>query len=228
MKDLKHLSIIMDGNGRWAQNQGMSRSRGHIAGARNVLKIIKDIRQRGIQTVSLFAFSTENWQRPQNEVNLLMRLLTHSLKKQISFFNQLEINVKIIGDRSNLNSELISAIDEVEFQTTENNKLNLILAINYSGKYDICQAIKRIDPRDLHNLTTEKISSYLLTADYPMPDLIIRTGDENRISNFFLWQAAYAEIHFQSKYWPNFDAADLEQHICDYKNKQRRFGKISA
>jgi undecaprenyl diphosphate synthase len=228
MHDLQHLAIIMDGNGRWAQNQGMSRGRGHIAGARNVLEIIRQVSKKKIQTLSLFAFSTENWQRPKSEVNLLMRLLTHSLKKQISFFNQFEINVNIIGDRSNLNADLISAIKDVELKTKRNKKLNLILAINYSGKYDICQAIKKLDSADIPHLTTEKLSSYLLTAEYPMPDLIIRTGDENRISNFFLWQAAYAEIHFQTKYWPDFSATDLDQHICTYNKKQRRFGRISA
>lgn len=227
MNELKHLAIIMDGNGRWAEHQGLIRSQGHLAGAKNLKQIIKHVLNCKIQTLSLFAFSTENWNRPQNEVDLIMKLFLRALKGQISFFSNEGIKVKVIGDRSKLGSELVQTILEVENATINNQNLNLILAINYSGQFDICQAIKSIPLNEIENLTTDKFSSYLLTSEYPFPDLIIRTGNENRISNFFLWQAAYSEFQVESKYWPDFNSSDLDRHIAFYKSRHRRFGKVS-
>ncbi len=219
----------MDGNGRWADKRGMNRGRGHIAGARKAFEIIDYVCKSNITTLSLFAFSTDNWQRPPAEVNLLMKLMTHSLKTKIAFFQKRNIKLKIIGDLSRLPQGLQDSIFELENKTATNRGLELVIAINYSGQYDICQAVQRLIELkiDMSNLNPSDLSSLLLTANFKNPDLLIRTGGESRLSNFYLWQSAYAEIQFQSKYWPDFETEDLDQHIKTFAKVERRFGKTS-
>ena len=229
MNSINHLSIIMDGNGRWANQRGLNRSRGHIAGARRAFEIIRYMSEKNISTLSLFVFSKENWLRPVVEVNTLMRLLSKSLEEKAEFFSELGIRLKVIGDRSGLPLAAIESIVKVEEATSANTGMNLVLAVNYSGQYDICQAIGRMNQKKPSetNANPDDLKNYLLTADMPNPDLIIRTGGECRLSNFFLWQSAYSELHFNDKFWPDFDNGDLERHIDKFFKTQRRFGAIS-
>lgn len=230
MNSIKHLAIIMDGNGRWATNQKLSRTRGHIAGARCAFEIIRDVSQTDISTLSLFAFSKENWKRPEIEVSVLMRLLARSLEDKIPFFMEYGIKIKVIGDRQGLPQPVIKSIDLAEKITFANKGLKLIIAVNYSGQHDICQAVKHMarEKLDLSSITEQDLEKSLLTGAFVNPDLIIRTGGENRISNFFLWQAAYAEIHFEEKFWPDFKSDDLDRHFRKFYKTERRFGKTSA
>lgn len=228
MNSMKHLSIIMDGNGRWAKRQGLNRSRGHFAGARIAFELIKDISSRNISTLSLFTFSKENWTRPTNEVNTLMRLLAKSLDDKTDFFRDLGIKLTVIGDRNGLPQMTIDSIARAEAATDGGTKMKLILAVNYSGQYDICQAIDRRNQemQGRKPTTPEDLQKYLLTAGLPNPDLIIRTGGESRLSNFYLWQSAYSEIHFNDKFWPDFSASDLDDHLGTFFKSERRFGAI--
>lgn len=230
MNQLKHVSIIMDGNGRWAHARGLRRVRGHMEGARTTLEIIRYASQVRLNTLSLFAFSKENWQRPWSEVNALMRLFTKVLSDHVRTFDDLDIRLTVIGDRRGLSKSLIEKIYEIERETSKNAGLNLVIALNYSGQYDVCQAVERMakEERALLNIEPRRLESFLLTASMPNPDLVIRTGGESRLSNFYLWQCAYAEIHFEEKLWPDFHSADLAKHIEKFVNTERRFGKTSA
>lgn len=230
MNCINHLAIIMDGNGRWATNKGLSRARGHIAGARNAFDIIRHVSDLRISTLSLFAFSKENWSRPEIEVNMLMRLLARSLEDKIPFFTKFGIRLRVIGDRDGLSQSVTKSIHQAEECTARNQGLNLLIAVSYSGQYDICQAIRRLgrENSDLSQLDVQDLQRSLLTGDVANPDLIIRTGGENRLSNFFLWQAAYSEIHFEEKYWPDFKSDDLDRHLEKFLKTERRFGRTSA
>jgi undecaprenyl diphosphate synthase len=230
MNRINHLAIIMDGNGRWATNQNLSRTRGHIAGARSAFEIIHYVSQTDISTLSLFAFSKENWGRPKIEVSVLMRLLARSLEEKIPFFMEVGIKVQIIGDRDGLPLPVIKSIDQAEEITSGNQGLKLLIAVNYSGQHDICQAIKRMarEQIDLSQIKVQDIENTLLTGAFANPDLIIRTGGESRLSNFFLWQAAYAEIHFEEKFWPDFKSDDLDRHFMKFSKTERRFGRTSG
>lgn len=230
MNCIHHLAMIMDGNGRWATNQNWSRTKGHIAGARNAFEIIRYVSQTDISTLSLFAFSKENWRRPQIEVSALMHLLARSLADKISFFMEYDIQIRVIGDREGLLQQVIQSIDQAEQITSRNQGLKLLIAVNYSGQHDICQAIKHLarEKGDLSLTKEQDIESALFTGAFENPDLIIRTGGDNRLSNFFLWQAAYAEIHFEEKLWPDFKCDDLDRHFQKFYKTERRFGKTSA
>jgi undecaprenyl diphosphate synthase len=228
-----HIAIIMDGNGRWAKERGNLRVFGHQAGVDSVRDTVETCAQMGIPHLTLFAFSTENWSRPLTEVNALMQLLIQSLRKETKKLVENDIRLVAVGQLDRLpekcHRELIEAIE-----ITKNNKrLQVCLALSYSGRWDLTQAVNRItelvrngdiDPGDV---TEELIQSHLTTAGIPDPDLLIRTGGEFRISNFLLWQAAYTELFISKKYWPDFRRNELYKAIESYQQRERRFGKIS-
>ena len=226
----RHIAIIMDGNGRWAQKRLMPRILGHHAGVKAVRKIVEYCAKSGIEVLSLFAFSSENWRRPQDEVNLLMDLFMATLQSEVDKLDDNNIRLKIIGDKSAFSEKLQARILAAEAQTANNAGLTLVIAANYGGRWDITQALQRISlaiqqgelaPQDI---SEQLINQYLVTADLPEPDLFIRSGGEERISNFLLWQLAYTEFYFTDVLWPEFDQDVLEQAIISFKTRQRRFG----
>ena len=227
-----HVAIIMDGNGRWAQARGLPRIYGHQEGKRNVKRIVRHAANLGIKYLSLFAFSTENWKRPKEEVNGLMEILRLGLQEERPEFIRERINVVFFGDRSKLPREVLEEMELTESLTASNNRLYLAFAINYSGRDDILRAVKRISQKvargeiDISEIDDRLISQELDTRNFPDPDLIIRTSGELRISNFFLWQSAYSEFYFTSVLWPDFDEKEFDLAIEAYQSRKRRFGGI--
>lgn len=220
----QHLGIIMDGNRRWAKEKKLPVFKGHIEGLATLEKIIKHCRKRGIKNLTVFAFSTENWQRPQREVNFLMNLckkaLTHDFQKLVED----SIRVKIIGEKEKLSKGLISSLEEIE-ETTKNNKdMTLNIALSYGGRAEIASAMKNIIKNKISpdKITEKTIAENLWTSDL---DFLIRTGKEQRLSNFLIWQAAYAELYFSEKYWPDFTEKDLDLALEDFAARNRRHGK---
>tara|TARA_B110000003_G_scaffold49295_1_gene48086 strand:- start:582 stop:1280 length:699 start_codon:yes stop_codon:yes gene_type:complete len=226
-----HIAIIMDGNGRWAENCGKGRKFGHQKGAKSAREVVRYIGSLGIEYLTLYAFSTENWGRPIKEVNLLMSLFIETLDLEISDLNDNNVKIKFIGDRSSLKDSLVKKIEKAEILTTTNQGLKLSVALAYGGRWDIINAAKNIlkkikksevNPSDLG----EKLfSSSLQLGDIPDPDLLIRTGGERRISNFLLWNIAYTELYFDDVLWPEFSKNNLDQAIEFYKERKRRYGK---
>jgi len=227
-----HVAIIMDGNGRWAQARGLPRIYGHQEGKRNVKRIVRHAANLGIKYLSLFAFSTENWKRPKEEVNGLMEILRLGLQEERPEFIREGINVVFFGDRSKLPREVLEEMELTESLTASNDRLYLAFAINYSGRDDILRAVKRISQKvargeiDISEIDDRLISQELDTRNFPDPDLIIRTSGELRISNFFLWQSAYSEFYFTSVLWPDFDEKEFDLAIEAYQSRKRRFGGI--
>lgn len=227
-----HVAIIMDGNGRWAQARGLPRIYGHQEGKRNVKRIVRHAANLGIKYLSLFAFSTENWKRPKEEVNGLMEILRLGLQEERPEFIREGINVVFFGDRAKLPREVLEEMELTESLTASNNRLYLAFAINYSGRDDILRAVKRISQKvargeiDISEIDDRLISQELDTRNFPDPDLIIRTSGELRISNFFLWQSAYSEFYFTSVLWPDFDEREFDLAIEAYQSRKRRFGGI--
>lgn len=230
MNKLRHLAIIMDGNGRWATGRNQPRSFGHVSGAKAAFDIIAYSAQIGIPVLSLFAFSKDNWRRPAAEVNMLMRILAKSLNDRLPLFQSLGIRLKVIGDRDQIPRHVRNEIERAEIATSEQCGMELLVAINYSGQFDIVQAVRRLakENASLASVTNETLQNALLTGDAPNPDLIIRTGGDTRLSNFFLWQAANSEIHFEDKLWPDFQCDDLNRHLVRFATTERRFGKTGA
>ena len=228
----KHVAIIMDGNGRWAKEKGLPRSAGHRAGINRVKEVIKAASGLGIKVITLFAFSAENWARPQKEINLLMRALDNFLESQINELDKNNIRFKIIGVDDPIPQYLLTKIKKAEARTEENTGLIFVLALNYGSRQEITEAAKRFaaavvnGEADLDSLDTEGFAKYFYTAGLPDPDLLIRTSGEMRISNFLLWQLSYAELYFPKKYWPDFSNKDLEKAIHIYHGRERRFGKV--
>lgn len=228
-----HIAIIMDGNGRWAKSKGLQRIDGHKQGAQVVREIIEYAAKIGIKYLSLFAFSTENWQRPATEVEALMQLLIQSIQNHRNEIHKNDIRLVFIGDLNKLPIECYKSILEIMEQSKNNNGLTVCVALSYSGKWDILQATKRIIEYFHHNnasidiLDEKMFSSFLSTANLPDPDLLIRTSGETRISNFYLWQSAYCELYFVDKFWPDFTQDDLKKAIEYYALRERRFGKTS-
>lgn len=226
----RHIAIIMDGNGRWAQKRLMPRIMGHYAGVKAVRKIVEYCAKLNIEVLSLFAFSSENWRRPQDEVSLLMELFMNTLQSEVDKLEKNNIRLKIIGDKSGFPDKLQAKILDAEAQTEKNQGLTLLIAANYGGRWDITQAVRKIASEvksggiDEQNISEELISQHLVTADLPEPDLFIRSGGEERISNFLLWQLAYTEFYFTDALWPDFDQLALESAISSFKGRQRRFG----
>ncbi len=224
MNPLKHVAIIMDGNGRWGIKHFNSRNKGHKAGLETVETVIKVALEKNIPYLTLFAFSTENWKRPKNEVNFLFNLLENFLKKKIEEFNKHQIKLKIIGEKKfpiKLNKLLISS----ENKTKKNLKLQINLALNYGSKNEIINAIKLLKKKKI-KINEKNLSKMLYTSNIPDPDLLIRTGNTNRLSNFLLWQLSYSEIFFSKKLWPDFKSKDFLNIIFKYQKIKRNFGNI--
>lgn len=222
-----HLGIIIDGNRRWAQKRGLPSFEGHRRGLEKVKEIGKWCKKRGVKILTLFAFSTENWDRSKTEVNYLMKLLGQALaKKNIKEIDKEGIKIQVIGQRGKLPSQLQETIKKAE-EITQNNKEGILnIALSYGGRAEIVEAVKKIVKKNpLSEITEDLISRNLWTAGEPYPDLIIRTAGEQRLSNFLLWQAAYSELYFSEKYWPEFTEKDLDEALRNYAQRQRRFGK---
>ena len=228
----KHVAIIMDGNGRWARQRGLSRSAGHRAGIKRIKEIVKSASELGIKIITIFAFSTENWQRPRREVNMLMRAFFNFLNKEIRELHKNNIRFQTIGRDKPLQPEIIRRIREAEKLTAKNSGLTVVLALNYGERAEIVDAAKQFAqsvcsgeyrPSQLD----EKIfSDFLYAPSLPEPDLLIRTSGEIRISNFLLWELAYTELYFTEKYWPDFTKDDLIEAVSEYQKRQRRFGRV--
>lgn len=219
----------MDGNGRWAQKRVLPRRMGHVKGAGNLKEVVKACFERGIEYLTVFAFSTENWRRPPDEVALLFDLFAQYLHKEVENLRQRGCRLRIIGDRSAFSQELQTEMQRVEIATAHNTQLHLTIALNYGGRWDVIQAVKNwqlAHPyQTVDELTPAGLDRYLSTADLPEPDLLIRTGGESRLSNFLIWQCAYTELHFSSQYWPDFNAKSLDAALESYSERVRRFGK---
>ena len=224
MNPLNHVAIIMDGNGRWGLKHKNSRNAGHKAGLNTVEKIIKETIKNKIQFLTLYAFSTENWKRPKKEVNFLFNLLEKFLISRIDELYKQNIKLKIIGVK-NFSSKLNSLLNESEKKTFKNRKLQINLALNYGSKFELINAFKSLKKNN-EKINEKNLTKYLQTKNIPDPDLLIRTGNTQRLSNFLLWQSAYAEIFFEKKLWPEFNEKDYNKIIKKFKNIKRNFGKI--
>ena len=221
-----HICIIMDGNGRWASMKGLSRTEGHKAGVDSVRRIIKHCSKIDIEYLTLFTFSQENWNRPKTEVLSLMKLLVSSLNSELKLMIENNIRFKVIGNLDQLDLITKKSLLKAESSTSSNTGLNLCLAISYGGRQEIITAINKIIDSKQDCINEKDFSNFLYTANIPDPDLLIRTGDEYRISNFLLWQMAYTEIYFSKVFWPDFKEKDLDCAIKDFKSRERRFGKL--
>ena len=224
MNPLNHVAIIMDGNGRWGLKYKNSRNAGHKAGINTVEKIIKETLKQNIKYLTLYAFSTENWQRPKKEINYLFKLLETFLIDRLDDLNKQNIKLKIIG-KKNFSYKLNNLLKSSEKKTSKNTKLQVNLALNYGSKYEIVHAIKNLILKK-EKITENNLVKYLQTKNIPDPDILIRTGNTKRLSNFLLWQLAYSEIFFEKKLWPDFNEKDYHQIIKKYKNIKRNFGKV--
>jgi undecaprenyl diphosphate synthase len=229
----RHIAIIMDGNGRWAKKRGLPRIAGHNEGVESVRDTVEACGQLGVQYLTLYAWSTENWKRPQDEVSLLMRLLLKALKDETDRLHKNNVRIQAIGETVRLPQEVQNELLEDIQRTKENTGLTLTLALSYSGRWDLAGAMKRVacdvkaGKLDPMQITEETVASYLSTAGVPDPDLLIRTSGEFRISNFLLWQLAYTEIYITPKNWPAFRRDELYAAIRDYQRRERRFGMVS-
>ena len=224
MNPLNHVAIIMDGNGRWGLKYKNSRNAGHKAGLKTVEKIIKETIRNKIKFLTLYAFSTENWKRPKKEISFLFNLLENFLKERIEELHKQNIKLKIIGVK-NFSSKLNNLLNKSEKKTYKNRKLQINLALNYGSKFELINAFKSLKKNN-EKINEKNLAKYLQTKNIPDPDLLIRTGNTQRLSNFLLWQAAYSEIFFEKKLWPEFNEKDYNKIIKKFKNIKRNFGKI--
>ena len=222
---LNHLAIIMDGNGRWAQNRGLSRIEGHKKGADAVRNITIFCSQNDVRYLTLYAFSTENWKRPKEEVDFLMKLFYVYLKQELKTYLKYKIRFKVIGNKEGLSKKLQDTIQFVEDKTKHFEGLTQVLAINYGSRDEIIRAVQKLNEKDIE-INEENFNNCLDTADMPDVDLLVRTSGEIRLSNYLLWQLAYAEMHFTNTYFPDFNSSELEEIIIDFQHRNRRFGKI--
>jgi undecaprenyl diphosphate synthase len=229
----KHIAIIMDGNGRWAKKRGLPRVAGHSEGVKSVRDIVDACAQLGIEYLTLYAFSTENWKRPKEEVSTLMKLLLKTLKTETDELHKNNIKLKMIGDFESLPEAVQKQLKEAIKKTENNTRLTLILALSYSGRWDILQATRKIADDVAHKklkkseINEETFKKYLSTAEYPEPDLLIRTSGEMRVSNFLLWEIAYTELYVTETLWPDFRRKELYKAIEDYQKRERKFGLVS-
>lgn len=230
----KHVAFIMDGNGRWAEKRGMSRTAGHREGVKRIKEIIRGASSLGIQIVTFFAFSTENWSRPKSEVNVLMRYLDYFLDREIKVLHKNNIRFTVIGRGEPIPKYLQAKIKQAQEKTKGNTGLRVILALNYGGRQEIVDAAKKFAQDvleakvDSESLDAQKFNRYFYTADIIDPDLLIRTSNEMRISNFLLWQLSYSEFYFSGKCWPDFGIEQLKEAIKEYQKRDRRFGGLDA
>ena len=228
-----HVAIIMDGNGRWAEQKGMPREFGHQNGVRSVKKIVEEAKKHKVKYLTLFAFSIENWERPSYEVETLMRLLVETLRDEFEDLFKNNIRLNAIGDVKSLPNEVRYELDSIINNTKDNTGMTLTLALSYGGKQEIFKAVKEISEKVkneticLDNFDDSIINDHLYTKNLPDVDLLIRTSGEQRISNFLLWQIAYAELYFTQTYWPDFSEEDFTDAIIEYQKRERRFGKTS-
>ncbi len=228
----QHVAIIMDGNGRWARKRGLPRTAGHYQGAKVVEQILYDADAMGIKYLTVYAFSTENWSRPQSEVKTLMNLLRTYMRTSLQKCAKNNVRIRVLGDRSKLDEDLIEAIDDLERDTKNNTGLQFLIAINYGGRDDIRRGVMKIAEKvrsgelDPASITEETVSENLDTADIPDPDLLIRTSGELRISNFLIWQCAYTEYYFTDVLWPDFNKEELQKAVDAYMHRERRMGGL--
>lgn len=229
----RHVAIIMDGNNRWAKKRLLPGVAGHKAGVDAVRAVIEVCAESGVEVLTLFAFSSENWQRPADEVGALMELFLGALRREAKRLRDNDISLRIIGDRSRFHPELQAAMREAEVLTAGERRFTLQIAANYGGQWDIAQAAQRLAREvqaghlQAEDITPELLQGCLATGDLPLPDLCIRTGGEHRISNFLLWQLAYSELYFSDLYWPDFKHEAMRKALADFATRQRRFGKTS-
>ena len=224
-----HVAVIMDGNGRWAREQGMSRSAGHRAGKENIRVIIEAFAKRGVGCLTLFAFSTENWYRPEDEVQSLIEILGEVIKSEVDLLHRQGIRIRHLGRLDRLKPEIQQAVMDSIRLTSNNNRMMLNVAFDYGGRVEILDAVRRIvaDRRNPEEITEELFRGYLYTGETPDPDLVIRTAGEQRLSNFLLWQAAYAEYYSTPVLWPDFDETEVVRALNAYAGRLRRFGRIA-
>ena len=225
----RHIAMIMDGNGRWATKRFLPRVAGHVKGVEAVRGIVEACALRGVEYLTLFAFSSENWRRPADEVTLLMRLFVTALEREVGKMHANGIRLKVVGDLSRFEPKLQAMIAEAMQKTENNTRLTVTVCANYGGRWDILQAVEKMLAANpgMTAPTEEELAPFLALAYAPEPDLFIRTGGEERISNFLLWQLAYSELYFVDTYWPDFDSAELDKAIASYRNRERRFGRTS-
>jgi undecaprenyl diphosphate synthase len=228
----KHVAIIMDGNGRWARRRGLPRSAGHRRGIKRIKEVVKSASELGIKIITLFAFSTENWQRSKREIDMLMRTFLNFLDNDIDEFHKNDFRFRVIGREKPLPENLLIKMRQAEKLTVQNSGLTVVLALNYGGRTEVIDAVVRLlgsiqaDTFKINQLNEETFSRFLYAPDLPSPDLLIRTSGELRLSNFLLWQLAYTELYFVEKYWPDFTKHELIKAISEYRKRQRRFGRL--
>ena len=226
----RHIAIIMDGNGRWATRRFMPRVAGHAKGVERVRDVVEKCVERGVEYLTLFAFSSENWRRPAEEVSVLMRLFMTALEREVTKMHVNSIRLKVVGDLSRFDPKLQEMIASAERRTAGNTRLTVNICANYGGRWDVMQAVGKMVAAHpgATEFSEEQLAPHLALAFAPEPDLFIRTGGEQRISNFMLWQLAYTEMYFTETYWPDFDGAALDEAIVSYQQRERRFGRTSA
>ena len=230
----RHVALIMDGNGRWAKARGLPRSAGHKAGIDALRRTVKAAADLGIEVLSIYSFSTENWGRPKTEVLFLLELLRRFIQQDVAELHAAGVKIKVIGSRENLEPNIVRLIADAERLTQDNRKLNLIVAFNYGARQEIAEAARKLaaevalGKRQAKDIDVEAVEQCLDTAGLPPVDLLIRSGGEQRISNFLLWQCAYAEFYFTPVFWPDFDAAVLNTALAEFAARERRFGALKA
>lgn len=226
----RHIAMIMDGNGRWATKRFLPRVAGHVKGVEAVRDVVEACASRGVEYLTLFAFSSENWRRPADEVSFLMKLFVSALEREVAKMHVNGIRLKVVGDLGRFDAKLQKMIADAERKTAGNSRLTLTICANYGGRWDILQATGKMVAANpgVTEFTEEMLAPHLAMAYAPEPDLFIRTGGEERISNFLLWQMAYSELYFTDAFWPDFDAAALDLAIASYQKRERRFGRTSA
>jgi undecaprenyl diphosphate synthase len=230
----RHVAIIMDGNGRWAAARSLPRTEGHRRGIEALRRTVRAAGEIGIEILTIFSFSSENWSRPRSEIRDLMGLLRHFIRNDLQELHRNEVHIRVIGGRHDLDPEIRALLEEAEALTKDNSKLTLVVAFNYGSRQEIARAAQRLAEEVMTGrlavtaITAERLGAALDAPDIPDPDLIIRTSGEQRLSNFLLWQAAYSELVFVPIYWPDFDRAALEGAIAEYRRRERRFGGLVA
>jgi undecaprenyl diphosphate synthase len=230
----RHVAVVMDGNGRWAEQRSLPRAAGHRAGARAVRTTIEQAVRHGVESLTLFAFSSENWRRPPDEIGVLMQLFLESLDREVAELEANGVRVRFIGDRTRLAPALVERMAAAEELTSGRNRLDLVVAVAYGGRWDLARAARHLaqeataGQRDPASIDERALADRLATAGRADPDLFIRTGGERRISNFLLWDLAYTELWFTDTLWPDFDAAAFDAALADFAGRQRRFGRTSA
>ena len=226
----RHVAVIMDGNGRWAKKRFLPRVAGHVKGVELLREMVRACLERGVQYLTLFAFSSENWRRPQDEVTLLMQLFVKALEQEVEKLDRNGVRLRVIGDLAPFEPRLRELISQAEEKTAGNTRLDLTIAANYGGRWDITQAVNRMlaaQPEKCAEWNEGDLESHLSMSFAPEPDLFIRTGGEERISNFLLWQLAYTELYFTPTLWPDFDTTEFDKAIVSYQKRERRFGRTS-